>query len=89
MIIDKVVRMDMQLIIVKQEYQKRMKEHGFRIRPNIIIHVPFKNTGFASRHEGNFVVIELKHRVTERGFGRLREPIQYYQRSRVKYIEKR
>lgn len=51
--------------IVEQEYQKRMKDHGFRIRPDIIIHVPFERSIYTSREEGNFVVIELKHQGTE------------------------
>lgn len=46
--------------IVEQEYQKRMREHGFRIRPDIIIHIPFEQSELNSRKEGNFVVIELK-----------------------------
>jgi hypothetical protein len=48
--------------IVEQEYQKRIPDHGFRIRPDIIIHTPFEDTNFTSRTNGNFVVIELKHR---------------------------
>lgn len=46
--------------IVEQEYQKRMPEHGIRIRPDIIIHVPFKEGRHNSRREGNFVAFELK-----------------------------
>ena len=51
--------------IVEHEYQKRMKDHGFKIRPDIIIHVPFEHSIYTSREEGNFVVIELKHQGTE------------------------
>lgn len=50
--------------IVEQEYQKRMHEHGIRIRPDIIIHVPFDGAHHASRREGNFIVMELKIRAT-------------------------
>ncbi|WP_444936532.1 hypothetical protein ACJJIW_01510 [Microbulbifer sp. JMSA004] len=50
--------------IVEQEYQKRIPYHGFRIRPDLIIHVPFEGADLQSRSEGNFVVIELKHRAT-------------------------
>jgi hypothetical protein len=50
--------------IVEQEYQKRMPYHGFRIRPDLIIHIPFEGTEFLSRSEGNFMVIELKHRAS-------------------------
>jgi len=58
--------------IVQQEYQKRMKDHGFRIRPDIIIHIPFEQTSFNSRQEGNFLVIELKQKLyTRRGNCRL------------------
>ncbi len=51
--------------LVQQEYQKRMKDHGFNIRPDIIIHIPFEDAGFATRDEGNFVVFELKRHATE------------------------
>ena len=46
--------------IVEQEYQKRMRDHGINIRPDIIIHVPFEGGHHSSRREGNFVVFELK-----------------------------
>ncbi len=46
--------------IVEQEYQKRMPDHGIRIRPDIIVHVPFESGRTISRSEGNFVVFELK-----------------------------
>jgi hypothetical protein len=46
--------------IIEQEYQKRMPEHGFRIRPDIIIHVPFEEDRHNSRREGNIVAFELK-----------------------------
>jgi len=48
--------------IVEQEYQKRAREHGLQIRPDIIIHIPYERAVFNSRKEGNFVVIELKLR---------------------------
>lgn len=51
--------------IGQQEYQKRMKDHGFRIRPDIIIHIPFEQANYEARKEGNFVVIELKLRASE------------------------
>lgn len=53
--------------LVEQEYQKRIKEHGFRTRPDMIIHVPFEGSEFQNRSEGNFVVIELKHRSSRNG----------------------
>lgn len=46
--------------IVEQEYQKRMFDHGFRIRPDIILHIPYEQSGLPSRTQGNFAVIELK-----------------------------
>lgn len=44
--------------IVEQEYQKRLKEHGIRLRPDIIIHVPTLPGG--DRREGNFAAFALK-----------------------------
>ena len=46
--------------VVEQEYQKRIPDHGFRIRPDIIVHVPYEPSIHSSRMEGNFVVFELK-----------------------------
>ncbi|HIF9186652.1 TPA: hypothetical protein ACX6PV_003684 [Photobacterium damselae] len=46
--------------IIEQEYQKRIKEHSIRIRPDLIIHVPFDSNEHNTRCEGNFVVFELK-----------------------------
>jgi hypothetical protein len=39
-----------------------MRAHGIRIRPDIIIHVPFERDGMERREQGNFVAIELKRR---------------------------
>jgi hypothetical protein len=44
--------------IVEQEYQKRLKVHGIRRRPDIIIHVPTPPGG--SRRQSNFVAFALK-----------------------------
>lgn len=46
--------------IIEEEYQKRMRDHGIIIRPDIIVHVPFDPTIHKSRRQGNFVVFELK-----------------------------
>lgn len=46
--------------IVEQEYYKKAERHGIRIRPDIIIHVPYDPDILESRKEGNFVVFELK-----------------------------
>lgn len=51
--------------IVEQEYQKRIREHGLTVRPDLIIHVPFLNNEHNSRSEGNFVVFELKLNASE------------------------
>ena len=51
--------------IIEQEYQKRIREHGIRIRPDIIIHVPFNPDSTNTRGDGNFVVFELKLNATE------------------------
>jgi hypothetical protein len=52
--------------IVEQEYQKTLKNHGIRIRPDIIIHVPYLNQVHASRKQNNYVVIQLKKNATLR-----------------------
>jgi hypothetical protein len=50
--------------VIQQEYQKRMRHHGIKIRPDIIVHIPFERGGMEDRDEGNFVAIELKRRAT-------------------------
>lgn len=50
--------------IIEQEYQKRLPLHKIRIRPDIIIHVPFERGVAEGRDEGNFVAVELKRRAT-------------------------
>ncbi|MFZ0270330.1 MAG: hypothetical protein WAL34_00645 [Acidobacteriaceae bacterium] len=50
--------------IIEQEYQKRLPLHKIRIRPDIIIHVPFERGIAEERYEGNFVAMELKRRAT-------------------------
>jgi hypothetical protein len=52
--------------MLQQEYQKRMLRHGIRIRPDIIIHVPFERGVAQSREEGNAVAMELKRRATSK-----------------------
>ncbi len=46
--------------VVEQEYQKRLKPHGLKIRPDLIIHIPFERGKTEARTEGNFVAIEIK-----------------------------
>jgi hypothetical protein len=50
--------------MIEQEYQKRLPVHGISIRPDIIVHVPFKRGHSETRQHGNFVAIELKRRAT-------------------------
>lgn len=45
---------------VEHEYQKNLKDHGITIRPDLVIHIPYEESGFDSRAEGNCAVIELK-----------------------------
>lgn len=52
--------------IIEEEYQKRIKEHGFGIRPDLIIHIPYDYSELEGRDQGNFVVIELKMQATVR-----------------------
>ena len=46
--------------VVEQEYQKRIKAHRLKIRPDLIIHIPFERGKTEARTEGNFVAIEIK-----------------------------
>jgi hypothetical protein len=48
----------------REEYQKKLAQHGLRIRPDIIIHEPFDPTRHRGRDEGNHAVMELKRRAT-------------------------
>lgn len=45
---------------VEHEYQKTLKDHGITIRPDLVVHIPYEGSGFASRAEGNCAVIEIK-----------------------------
>ena len=49
--------------IVEEEYQKNMKRHGIRRRPDLIVHVP---TAQADRSQGNFTVIQFKRKASAR-----------------------
>lgn len=50
--------------IVEQEYQKRLKDHGITIRPDLIIHIPYERGFVSEQNQGNFVAIEMKCRAT-------------------------
>jgi hypothetical protein len=48
--------------IVEEEYQKRIRIHGIRRRPDVIVHTPTQPGG--DRCAGNFAVFALKLRAT-------------------------
>lgn len=50
--------------IVEQEYQKTIPNHGIKIRPDVILHIPFERKTTKRRTEGNFVAMEIKVRAT-------------------------
>jgi hypothetical protein len=50
--------------IVETEYQKRAKDHGTTIRPDLIVHVPFDRGVYDHRQDGNYVVVQLKRKAT-------------------------
>lgn len=50
--------------ILREEYQKRLAEHGLRIRPDIILHEPFDPGRHRGRDDGNHAVMELKRCAT-------------------------
>lgn len=52
--------------VVEEEYQKRFKAHGIKIRPDIIIHAPFEPNTHKDRSEGNFAVIQIKLKASEK-----------------------
>lgn len=52
--------------IIEDEYQKRIPYHGLKIRPDIIIHIPFEKGQHKARREGNFVAFELKLNATKK-----------------------
>jgi hypothetical protein len=47
---------------VREEYQKRADAHGIRLRPDIIIHVPFERGLSPTRKHDNYMVVLLKRR---------------------------
>lgn len=52
--------------LVEQEYQKRLRDHGLSIRPDLIIHEPFDRKHHVARTKGNVAVFELKRRASRR-----------------------
>lgn len=48
--------------IIEQEHQKTSRKHGFRIRPDIIIHIPLRRGIACAEDVGNFAAIEIKRR---------------------------
>lgn len=51
--------------ILEPEYQKTLRKHRITIRPDIIIHVPYKKGMHSNRRGGNFVVIQLKRKASK------------------------
>lgn len=45
---------------VEAEYPKRLKVHGLRFRPDIIVHIPYERGVSPTRRDDNFLVIMLK-----------------------------
>lgn len=52
--------------IVEEEYQKVIELHNLKIRPDVIIHIPFEGSGLENRQQGNFVAFEFKLRATQK-----------------------
>ncbi|MEH6416204.1 hypothetical protein [Pseudomonas sp. CGJS7] len=52
--------------ILREEYQKRLLQHGLKIRPDIILHEPFNPDRHHGRDDGNHAVMELKRRAKRR-----------------------
>jgi hypothetical protein len=50
--------------LIREEYQKRLTEHGLRLRPDIIVHEPYDPVRHGGRNEGNHAAMELKRRAT-------------------------
>lgn len=50
--------------LLREEYQKRLVDHGLRIRPDIVLHEPFDPGRHRGRDDGNHLVMELKRRAT-------------------------
>ena len=46
--------------IIEEEYQKSLKLHGIKQRPDLIIHVPIETSHSSNRKENNYVVFAFK-----------------------------
>jgi hypothetical protein len=46
--------------LVEEEYQKCAERHGIRMRPDIIVHIPFDRGVSPTRRHDNYLVILLK-----------------------------
>ena len=51
-------------ILVESEYQKSLRHHGVKIRPDLVIHIPHERDQTRTRQADNFAVIELKRRAS-------------------------
>lgn len=52
--------------VIQQECQKRSRDHGIKIRPDIIVHIPFERGVVKGHDQGNFIAIELKRKATSK-----------------------
>lgn len=52
-------------MIIEVEYQKRIEPHGTKLRPDLIVHVPFESSHSSSRTENNFIVFAFKRQANE------------------------
>ncbi len=52
-------------LIIEQEHQKRFYVHGTKIRPDLIIHIPFAHGTMESVRAGNLAAFELKLRADQ------------------------
>ena len=51
--------------IIEQEYQKKIKNHGTKLRPDLIVHMPIESSHSTDRTENNFVVFAFKKQANE------------------------
>lgn len=47
-------------LIIEEEYQKSIKDHGIRLRPDLLIHIPVESSGIEGRDKNNFVAFAFK-----------------------------
>ena len=52
--------------IIEEEHQKILRIHGLKLRPDIVIHIPYHEITNPDRKSGNFIVFALKKRSSEK-----------------------